>query len=462
MGFRFRRSIRIAPGVRVNLGLSGASLSVGRRGASVTVGKRGTYANVGVPGTGLSFRERLDQGGPSKREQQRFERLAASHAKAEAHDAARRKQIEALSNIKLTLDDTSGDLTAVDANGQPIAPQFMKLLWEQQGVAVLSWLEEQADRINGDMDALLNIHHCAPSPSSEPVYTPVPYGEPEPKRPSPPKIPARPSPPKTPRLGWFARLFPSRRQAHEAHIEALTQEHARSIERWQESAKTHEAKHQHAIAAWEAQIKEWQDKQAAHDANERRKAERFPDQLRSDVELMEQMLEQALAEVIWPRETLVSFSIADQGASVWLDVDLPEIEDLPSRTAEVAANGRKLKIKDKSQTSLRVEYASHVHAVGLIAAATTFAAVPSASTVVVSGFSQRLNKATGAIDDDYLFSFLATREQIERIDFEALEAVDPIEALTLFDLRRTMTKTGVFRPVVPFELPQQATVVQEI
>jgi hypothetical protein len=62
MGFRFRKTIKIAPGVRLNLGKSGISTSVGKRGASVTVGRRGAHANVGIPGTGLSYRTRLNEG----------------------------------------------------------------------------------------------------------------------------------------------------------------------------------------------------------------------------------------------------------------------------------------------------------------------------------------------------------------------------------------------------------------
>lgn len=54
MGFRFRRSVKIMPGVRVNLGKKGASVSVGRRGANMTVGKTGVRTTVGLPGTGLS------------------------------------------------------------------------------------------------------------------------------------------------------------------------------------------------------------------------------------------------------------------------------------------------------------------------------------------------------------------------------------------------------------------------
>jgi hypothetical protein len=55
MGFRFRRSMKLLPGVRLNLGARSASLSLGGRGAHVTVGSRGTRSTVGIPGTGLSF-----------------------------------------------------------------------------------------------------------------------------------------------------------------------------------------------------------------------------------------------------------------------------------------------------------------------------------------------------------------------------------------------------------------------
>src|ERR1700716_1806153 len=53
--FRFRRSKRILPGVRLNLSKSGMSVSMGPRGAHYTVGPRGTRTTVGIPGTGLSY-----------------------------------------------------------------------------------------------------------------------------------------------------------------------------------------------------------------------------------------------------------------------------------------------------------------------------------------------------------------------------------------------------------------------
>jgi hypothetical protein len=55
MGFRFRRSIKILPGIRLNFGKRRISTSIGVRGAHVTFGKSGTRTTVGLPGSGLSL-----------------------------------------------------------------------------------------------------------------------------------------------------------------------------------------------------------------------------------------------------------------------------------------------------------------------------------------------------------------------------------------------------------------------
>lgn len=62
MGFRFRRSLKIAPGIRLNLGKRGTSLSIGGRGATVNVGKKGVRTTVGIPGTGISYSKHTSYG----------------------------------------------------------------------------------------------------------------------------------------------------------------------------------------------------------------------------------------------------------------------------------------------------------------------------------------------------------------------------------------------------------------
>ena len=58
MGFRFRKSFKIAPGVRINISKSGIGGSVGGKGFSHSVGPGGQRTNVGLPGTGLGFSHR--------------------------------------------------------------------------------------------------------------------------------------------------------------------------------------------------------------------------------------------------------------------------------------------------------------------------------------------------------------------------------------------------------------------
>ena len=56
MTLRFRRRLKIFPGVTLNFSKSGVSTSVGVRGAHVTLGKT-DRVTIGVPGTGLSDTE---------------------------------------------------------------------------------------------------------------------------------------------------------------------------------------------------------------------------------------------------------------------------------------------------------------------------------------------------------------------------------------------------------------------
>nr|WP_171264973.1 DUF4236 domain-containing protein [Acinetobacter pittii] len=56
MDFRFRKSIKILPGLKINLTHKGiSSASIGKPGASLNIGKKRTRTSVGIPGTGLSY-----------------------------------------------------------------------------------------------------------------------------------------------------------------------------------------------------------------------------------------------------------------------------------------------------------------------------------------------------------------------------------------------------------------------
>ncbi len=56
---RFRRRVKLFPGVTLNLSKTGISATVGIPGASVNFTKGGTFLNTGIPGTGLYDRTRI-------------------------------------------------------------------------------------------------------------------------------------------------------------------------------------------------------------------------------------------------------------------------------------------------------------------------------------------------------------------------------------------------------------------
>jgi uncharacterized protein DUF4236 len=56
MGFRFRRTFTVLPGVHINLSKTGSSVSLGRRGAMVNLGHGHETVSLGVPGTGVGYR----------------------------------------------------------------------------------------------------------------------------------------------------------------------------------------------------------------------------------------------------------------------------------------------------------------------------------------------------------------------------------------------------------------------
>ena len=55
MGWRFRNSVKLFPGVRLNFSKSGISTSVGGPGAKINFGKKGTQSTAGLPGSGISY-----------------------------------------------------------------------------------------------------------------------------------------------------------------------------------------------------------------------------------------------------------------------------------------------------------------------------------------------------------------------------------------------------------------------
>ena len=396
MAFRFRRSIRLAPGLRLNVGKRGVSLSAGPRGASLTVGRRGTYTNLGLPGTGLSVRQRVSG--------------TSSKPRRVKQDATEQVKVSA----KLHLDE-DGNVNFTDLAGDPLPVDFIRQLTRQKGDSIRQWLKDECDKINTQIQSLETIHLATPHPDLKPTYTPKSFSLPKPEAPA------------TKSLGILGHLFKRVRSRIE-HQNAAAQ------------------------ADYAAELADWQRAKSAFEAHERQQKHLIEERLYTDSEAMSQVLEEHLQTITWPRETNVSFEVADSGQQVFMDVDLPEIEDMPSSSAALPARGWKVSMKSLTDTKKRQLYMNHVHGIGFRLIGEAFATLPTVNVVTLSAYSQRPNKVTGQIQDEYLYSVCVERAVWSRINFNHLSVVDLVEAFTQFALRRKMTKTGVFKPIEPYTL----------
>lgn len=389
MAIRFRKSIKLAPGVRMNLSGSGVGWTLGPRGASVGISKRGTRVNTSFAG----FSSSQTIGRPA-----RAPRVVA--------------QPQTTIRMSCAVDD-GGQLVFRDESGALVPEHLVELAKKQHKESLMGLIQSKCDEVNAKFESIATVHLETPSCNQVPRFDMPTYDTPEPK------------PPAALKLGFLDKVFKKRRLRAEEQ-------------------------HRKIVDTFSADFGEWQAGREAffHAADVRR--EFIEQRIYSDTKAMEAWLTEVLADIEWPRETDVSFEVFDGGSTVMLDVDLPEVEDMPTKVATVPARGLKLSVKEISATKVQKLYMEHVHAVIFRLIGEVFAALPTATTVVASGYSQRHSGATGRLQDEYLLSVMVPRVAWSHVDFDHLDQIDVTQALARFELRRTMSKTGVFKAIKPF------------
>jgi hypothetical protein len=389
VAIRFRRSLKLAPGLRLNFSGSGVSFSAGPRGASVSFGSRGTFLNTGIPGTGLYSRSRLD-GAP-------------------AHPANRPGKVNVGATIKV---EDDGTVVFLDENEQPLSDYLVNLAKRQYGSQIREMLEKACTRINEETDAIARIHRHTPSPNETPQYQAKAFEE---EQPTQPALKA---------VGMLDRLLAKREKIEQQNVDA--------VQRYEE-----------ALAHWKAS-------KLSFEAGEARKAAAFDHSLRNDDAFMQQVLESNLTDIVWPRETLVSFELNDQARSILIDADLPEIEDLQRKTASLPERGYKLSLKEIKGKALQALYTQHVHGVGFRIVGEVFATLPMAQLVTLSAYTQRVDPGTGHSTDTYVYSVRIPRAHWSETNFANLAEIDVVAAFERFECRRKLSKNGVLEAIEPF------------
>jgi Protein of unknown function (DUF4236) len=390
MSLRFRKSIQLAPGIRWNLSGSGSSFTLGPRGSSLNVGPAGTFFNSGVTGTGLYSRQRLS--GSTAGIQKQPKPSTSASMTCGVHD--------------------NGSLYFHDANGQEMPEDVVEIAKKQNKAAITALIQRKCDEINTQIEALGQLHQGTPNAHIKPSFSPPVF---ETKKPIRPIVRV---------AGFFERFFKSKTQKIEAE-NLLNETHYLS-----------------SLGAWEAE-------KNAFDNQVLKGKSLIEDLIYRDLDSMAEFLELRLHGIDWPRETSIDFDIDSNGKAVMLNVDLPEIEMMPTKTAAMPARGLKLSVKDLPTSKVQRLYMEHVHCIAFRLIGETFAALPTTQTVVFSGYSQRRDSTTGQMQNEYLLSVRVQRKEWLELHFDHLADIDVVESLNRHDLRREMTRSA-FKKIQPF------------
>lgn len=355
MGFRFRKSLKILPGVRVNLSTSGTSLTLGGRGASVNVGKRGVYGNLGLPGTGISWRERLDK--PSARRSQPQSGLSTAPQTPPPPDSV---------NVRFE----GNTIQFVDSRGVPVDPFYLPMIKDRCKEDITNYLAALADERNQKVDQLRQLHWDVPREVGQ--QKPSAAGKPQ-----------------------------------------------------RESFSSQES-YMQALMTWRAQ-----------QANA---GSTF-----SPAEVEDALLE-CLGALSWPAETNIAVSLT--GSRLLLDVDLPEIEDMPRGRWTPSLARLTIDEKPMSQKDVAALYVDHVSSVIVRLIGHAMAASSAIEAVAVSAYTQR-SAAIGRPANEYVATCEVRRAQWQQVDLTNLRAVDPHNLLRHFGACIATNARGVLLAQTP-------------
>ncbi|MDD7805766.1 MAG: hypothetical protein PUP46_09470 [Endozoicomonas sp. (ex Botrylloides leachii)] len=313
-------------------------------------------------------------------------------------------------NINLVIDKRHRLLIEDDA-GQSLPPEQEWRVRQNHRDDMLSLLNDFASCLNSELQRVLNIHLLTPLPTQELaddcLFTPLNE--------------RAPTEPVYQQKTWVDTLLPWRANKINATNNALTDQFLHQKKAWQKKVSQHR----------EDYLKFWNNRLSTSQSME---------------EFLYRLLSKTTADI--GVETKLS---VDKAASiVWIDVHFPEMKMLPGLEYKVLDKELRLTCKSLSPTKKRQYYMQQVHSIGFRLIGEVFSALPGLKQVVFSGYGRRLNPATAHLQKDYLYSVRVDREQWEGINFQLLPELLLTEVMAGFDLRRNMSKTGIFKAIEPF------------
>lgn len=415
MAVSVRQSLHLAPGIRL-------AVSANNQATSCT-----------LPTSGLVYRLRLNTS-LNQRKRAQAEELRQKRSLQQQTSLANNQD---LAQVSLAL-DAQGKLTISNLDGTALnAVEHSKLLLNFNA-EIHTWLEEQIEQINGNLELLTNLHQDTLNPDiSLPAYYQEPFTQLQPDKPQLPPLPPEPQQPAPLTVSWRDKLVPGRHKKllatwQEQHQAWQTQQH-----NWQQQVQALEAEQAAPLAAYQQELATWRQRKEVHDAQQRQLAAEFNAQLHKNPAVMLEVLNAELEALDWARATQLNLELNASGSSLHLEVDLPDIASLPTQAAKLGARELHLVITDYTPAQIQRNYLRHLHSLFLRLISVSFYCLPTVQKLTLNGY-QQLKPHKHAC----LLAAQVTRQEFAQVNFHNLRGVDPAIALEQFSIRANIDAQG--------------------
>ena len=153
-----------------------------------------------------------------------------------------------------------------------------------------------------------------------------------------------------------------------------------------------------------------------------------------------------LGALEWPAETNIAISFA--GSRLLLDVDLPEIEDMPAALWRASYTQLALSQKPMTKKDIAAFYLDHVCSIILRLLGHSFATASEIRTVAISAYTQRAG-STGRVSDEYVATIETGRDEWSEIDLAQLSRINPHQCLRRLGARIETGSRGTLLIQIP-------------
>ena len=169
----------------------------------------------------------------------------------------------------------------------------------------------------------------------------------------------------------------------------------------------------------------------------------------ADADYIGTLVSSVLSHVAWPCEMNLTVDISRTSAVVVLGIDLPVAEGIPLETFVFLKSRQVVERRTLSSNAAQQRYLRFVHAILFRSIGETFATAKSIEKVIASAFSELRSPATAKLERECILSVCVDRTRWSELNFDDIDAIDPIEALTRFPHHRRSARGAALTPVVP-------------